>query len=145
PAAPQELNVMGRGPAQRLEVIPERTAIHAGGRDSTIIKIRAFDRWGHPATDDQLGIESSLGQVVRLEAKPDDDGVLVPGRVLPNPDLPANIHDQQEAQTGGQVVVPLEKGEARVRLVGPGQTGEARLHVVAGQLEAESTVRIISE
>ena len=146
PGQMQELTVVGRGPAQRLEVVPEKTAIHAGGRDSTVIKILAFDKWGHPASDDQVGIESSLGQLLRLEARADDDSaVLVPGTVVPNTDLPPEGRMNPEKPARGQLVVPLEQGTARVRLIGPGQTGEARLHVVAGQLEAESMVRIISE
>jgi uncharacterized repeat protein (TIGR01451 family) len=141
----QELTVIGRGPVQRLEVVPEKTAIQAGGRDSTIIKILAFDKWNNPANDNQVGIESSLGQLVRLEQKPDDDGVLVPGKVVSNADLPTDVRTRPEDEARGQLVVPMENGEASVRLVGPAQTGEARLHVVAGQLEMESMVRILPE
>lgn len=141
----QELTVIGRGPVQRLEVVPEKTAIQAGGRDSTVIKILAFDKWNNPANDSQVGIESSLGQLVRLEQKPDDDGVLVPGKVVPNADLSTDVRTRPEDQAHGQLVIPMENGEASVRLVGPAQTGEARLHVVAGQLEMESMVRILPE
>ena len=141
----QELTVIGRGPVQRLEVVPEKTAIQAGGRDSTIIKILAFDKWNNPANDNQVGIESSLGQLERLGPKPDDDGVLVPGKVVPGADLTADVPNLSEDQTHGQLVIPMENGEASVRLVGPAQAGEARLHVVAGQLEMESMVRILPE
>ena len=141
----QELTVIGRGPVQRLEVVPEKTAIEAGGRDSTIIRILAFDKWNNPANDNQVGIESSLGQLVRLKQRPDDDGVLVPGKVVPNADLPTDVGTRPEDQAHGQLVIPMENGEASVRLVGPAQTGEARLHVVAGQLEMESMVRILPE
>jgi uncharacterized repeat protein (TIGR01451 family) len=143
----QELTVIGRGPAQRLEVIPEKTAIQAGGRDSTIIKIRAFDKWGHPANDNQVAIESSLGQLVRLEPQPADNGaVIIPGKVVPNADLGLQKGPDVVVNQGtGSLVLPMENGETFVRLIGPGQTGEARLHIVAGKLEMESRVRILPE
>jgi uncharacterized repeat protein (TIGR01451 family)/fimbrial isopeptide formation D2 family protein len=141
----QELTVHGRGPAERLEVIPERSAIQAGGRDSTLITIRAFDKWGHPANDNQVGIETSLGELVRLVNKPtDSNGVLTSGVVVDNADLPLDVPlSKKENRT--QLVVQMDKGEAAVRLIGPGHTGDARLHVVAGKLEVESAVRILPE
>ena len=141
----QELTVIGRGPVQRLEIVPEKTAIQAGGRDSTIIKILAFDKWNNPANDNQVGIESSLGQLVRLKPGPDADGVLVPGKVVPSADLQTDVSTRPKDQARGELVIPMENGEASVQLVGPAQTGEARLHVVAGQLEMESLVRILPE
>jgi uncharacterized repeat protein (TIGR01451 family) len=155
PGQAQELTVMGRGPIQRLEVVPEKTAIQAGGRDSTIIKILAFDKWNHPADDNQVGIEASLGQLVRLSQQPGDDAVLVPGKVVANADLTTDVHSGPNLQIGpdgrtrsqprGQLIVQMENGEASVKLIGPAQPGEARLHVVAGQLEMESLVRILPE
>ncbi len=144
---PHELTVNGRGPAQRLEIVPEKTAIQAGGRDSTVVTIRAFDKWGHPANDNQVAIETSLGQLVRLQAAPStaDDGVVVTGKVVNNPDLPLNVRASQGKESRTQLVVPLENGEASVRFIGPGQTGDARLHVVAGKLELESIIRITPE
>ena len=144
---PHELTVNGRGPAHRLEIVPEKTAIQAGGRDSTIVTIRAFDKWGHPANDNQVAIETSLGQLSRLQTAltAGDDGVVVPGKVVTNPDLPLNVRTSPEKESRSQLVVPLENGEASVRLIGPGQTGDARLHVVAGKLELESIVRITPE
>jgi uncharacterized repeat protein (TIGR01451 family) len=150
PGTAQELTVMGRGPAQRLEVIPEKTAIHAGGRDSVIIKIVAFDKWDHPASDNQVGIETSLGQLERVDLDPqaagknDKGDVVVPGKVVTNTDLP-DVQADSENKSRGQLVLALDQGEARVRLIGPGEPGEARLHVVAGQLESESLIRVISE
>lgn len=125
--------------------MPEKTAIQAGGRDSTLIRIRAFDKWNNPATDGQVGIETSLGQLVRLEPDAADNGVLVPGKVVPNADLPTDVGTHAEDQNHGQVVIPMENGESSVRLVGPAHSGDARLHVVAGQLEAETVVRILAE
>ncbi len=142
----QELNVIGRGPAQRLEVVPEKTAIQAGGRDSTIIRIRAFDKWGNPANDNQVAIESSLGQLVRLDQQPTDNGVvIVPGKVVPNTDLGLQKAPDVVKQDTRSLVIAMENGESAVKLIGPGEIGEARLHVVAGKLEMESRVRILPE
>lgn len=148
--APQDFIVIGRGPAERLEVIPEKSAIHAGGRDSAIIKILAFDKWNNPASDGQVGIETSLGNLVRLDkpsAKPaaDDGGVLTAGSVINRPDLPIDPRANPEDRKDTQLVLSLDHGEARVRLIGPGEPGEARLHVLTGQIEAESLVRVVSE
>lgn len=145
PGQTQELTVIGRGPVQRLEVVPEKTAVQAGGRDSTIIKILAFDKWNHPANDNQVGIESTLGQLVRLQPQTDDDGLLVPGKVVANSDLPTEARGGPDGQMRGQLVVPMENGVATVKFIGPAQPGEARLHVVAGQLEVESVMRILPE
>jgi uncharacterized repeat protein (TIGR01451 family) len=144
---PQDLTVNGRGPAQRLEVVPEKTAIQSGGRDSTIIKIRVFDKWGNPANDNQIAIESSLGQLVRLAQQPaDNSAVILPGKVVPSADLGLQKGRPDVAKEGStSLVLPMENGEASVRLTGPGQIGEARLHVVAGKLEMESMVRILPE
>src|SRR6185312_14017586 len=145
----QEIAVIGRGPAQRLEVIPEKTAIHAGGRDSVVVKILAFDKWDHPANDNQVAIETSLGHFVKIESPSqpaaDDNGVLTAGTVVARPDLPLEARLSPEEPKRSELVLALDKGEARVRLVGPGEPGDARLHVLTGQIEAESLVRIVSE
>jgi len=39
--------------------------IQSGGSDSTIVRVKAFDQWGNPALDGQVGIETSLGQLMR--------------------------------------------------------------------------------
>ena len=146
PGTPQEIVAIGRGPIERLEVVPEKTAIQAGGRDSTLIKVRAFDKWGHPASDGQVGIETSLGQLLRMgpQAAADDD-IIVPGKIVPTSDLTTHVGPQPRDQARGQLIVPTENGEATVKLIGPAQPGDARLHVVAGQLEMESLVRILPE
>jgi len=144
PGTPQEIIAIGRGPIERLEVVPEKTAIQAGGRDSTLIKVRAFDKWGHPASDSQVGIETSLGQLLRMGPQAAADDVIVPGKVVPSTDLSA-VSPQLKDQPRSQLIVPMENGEASVKLIGPAQPGDARLHVVAGQLEMESLVRILPE
>jgi uncharacterized repeat protein (TIGR01451 family) len=144
--AAQDLIVIGRGPAHRLEVVPEKTAIRAGGRDSAVVKILAFDKWNNPASDNRVAVETSLGHLSSLETLPNDDGGIIgAGIVVTSPDLPLDVRTNPEERKPSQLIIPMEKGEARVRLIGPGEPGDARLHVLAGQLEAESLIRIISE
>jgi hypothetical protein len=113
------------------------------------VKILAFDKWNHPASDNQVAIETSLGHLVKLEKPsqppPDDGGVLTAGTVVARPDLSIDARTSPEEPKPSQLVLALDKGEARVRLVGPGEPGDARLHVLTGQLEAESIVRIVAE
>ncbi len=144
PGQSSELTVIGRGPIQRLEVVPDKTAIHAGNRDSTIIRIKAFDKWNNPANDNQIGIETSLGELMRVENQSDAD-LLLPGKLVASADLPPDVGRQTQDRKRGQLVIPMEDGEASVKLVSPAQPGEARLHVVAGKLEMESMVRILPE
>ncbi len=65
----QELMVLGRGPTKRLEIIPEKREIQTGGRDSTTLRVRAFDQWGSPAADDQVALETSAGELLRTDRK----------------------------------------------------------------------------
>src|SRR5882724_9871366 len=39
----QEIMIMGRGPAKRLQVSSDRAAIEGGGSDSTVVRVKAFD------------------------------------------------------------------------------------------------------
>ncbi|MCA1628341.1 MAG: hypothetical protein LC742_10310, partial [Acidobacteria bacterium] len=41
-----EQTVYGRGPARRLEIVPAKREVQAGGRDATLVTVRAFDQWG---------------------------------------------------------------------------------------------------
>ena len=65
-AQSQNLTVMGRGPATRLEIVTDKKEIQSGGRDSTIVRVKAFDQWGNPAASGQVGIQVSAGRLLRL-------------------------------------------------------------------------------
>ena len=142
----QEQTVMGRGPVERLEIVPERTSIQAGGRDSTVVKIRALDRWGHPAADGQIAVESSLGQLSKLDGKPVAE---IPAAAASTPSMANSLSRAQDdttpAKAQSQLLLSLAGGEAIVKLVGAGAAGEARLHATTGEIEAQSAVRVISE
>src|SRR5207247_10510851 len=45
----EELVVMGRGPARRLELVSEKSEIQSGGNDSTIVRVTACAPWRNPA------------------------------------------------------------------------------------------------
>ena len=134
----QEIKVLGRGPATRLEIVAEKTEVQSGGNDSTTLRVKTFDQWGNPALDGQVGIETSLGQLRQL-----DDELNQP----PVKSLAANAGQREESndQIGGRLLVQTSGGEATVKLAGTGAPGSARLHAQAGQIEAEGQVRIISE
>jgi uncharacterized repeat protein (TIGR01451 family) len=139
-----ELTVMGRGPARRVEIVPEATEIQAGGRSSTMVRVRAFDQWNNPALDSQVAFETSAGQLLgandipgelKRETKRDDKSN--------NSTEPVSLEQGVQLQT--EMVVQLENGEALLKLTGSGTPGEARLHAQVGQSEALASVRITPE
>lgn len=142
PGKSAEIMVMGRGPAMHLQIVSEKSEIQSGGSDSTIVRVKALDEWNNPALDGQVGIETSSGQLVRLNEKSEAPAL--------RPTPPANMSNlanspERPNQTGSQLIVQLENGEAVLKLIGSGAPGEARLHAETGQLTAEERVRITSE
>jgi uncharacterized repeat protein (TIGR01451 family) len=135
----RELTVLGRGPAKRLEVIPDKTQVQAGGRDSSMLHIRAFDQWGNPAADDQVAVETSSGGLWHI----DQDSAAPAGRMQPA-GAAAELHDKTD-NGQGQIMISLVRGEATVKLIGSGAPGEARLRAQMGQIEAASKVLITPE
>jgi uncharacterized repeat protein (TIGR01451 family) len=137
-----ELSVMGRGAARRLEIVADRSEIQSGGSDSTMVRVKAFDEWGNPALDGEAGIETSLGQLQRLNT----ESIASIGSKEPQP-LSAGAANplQPVGTTGSQLVVQLEGGQASLKLSSSGSPGEARLHAQTGQLEAQGQVHIMSE
>jgi uncharacterized repeat protein (TIGR01451 family) len=147
----EELMVMGRGPARRLEIVPEKTEIQADGRDVSLVRVRAFDEWGHPAADGSVGIETSTGNLQR----PDSDKTEANAASKRAEATAATRHEgagvvdmmpsEMANQPNTQVVVTLTNGEAVVKLTAAGAPGEARLRAQLGDEEAKASVRIIPE
>jgi uncharacterized repeat protein (TIGR01451 family) len=147
PGRTVEMDVMGPGPAKRIEVVTERNEISAGGRDATTVRIRAFDEWGNPAMSGQIAVEVSLGRL--------------PGRKGETPEAPiqnANLNapllagEGLEPATGGQngagtrqQIVTIEQGEATLQLVGEGAPGNAEIVARAGDVQGRGRVRIMPE
>jgi uncharacterized repeat protein (TIGR01451 family) len=138
PGNAAEIKVLGRGPARRLELNAEKTEIQSGGSDVTNIRVKAFDQWGSPALDGQVGIETSLGQLRLLN----DESKEPPAKT---PTTSAALRDKPLDQNGSRLLMQTVDGEATVRLIGTGAPGEARLHATTGQTEAAGSVRITSE
>lgn len=137
PGRTVEINIIGRGPARRLEVVSEKSEIESGGSDSTVVRVKAVDQWGNPALDGQLGVETSLGQLMRI-----NDDAKSASLQASAPSGPAL---GQPKSVGTQLVVQFEKGEALFKLVGSGAPGEARLHAQTGDIQADGQVRITAE
>jgi uncharacterized repeat protein (TIGR01451 family) len=144
PGRTVEMSVMGRGPARRVEIVPEATEIQAGGRASTLVRVRAFDQWNNPALDDQVAFETSAGQLLgandtpgelKRETRRDDKSN--------NATEPVSV--EQGVQLQSEMIVQLENGEALLKLTGSGAPGEALLHAQIGQSEARASVRITPE
>ena len=140
----RELTVLGRGPATRLEVVPDKAHVQAGGRDSITLHIRAFDQWGNPAADDQVAVETTAGGLWRIDQEPKPVEAHA-SKVLPASDSNSAELNGKEENGQGQLIVSLVQGEATVKLIGSGAPGEARLHAQMGQIEAESKVLITPE
>jgi hypothetical protein len=145
----RELTVLGRGQAKRLEVVPEKTQVQAGGRDSITLRIRAFDQWGNPAADDQVAIETSAGELRRLDQESEIKAPEVQSASDPNSArslLGVTTGPNGKVENGqGQIMVSMVQGEAVVKLIGSGAPGEARLRAQMGQIEALSKVLITPE
>jgi uncharacterized repeat protein (TIGR01451 family) len=133
-----EINVMGRGPARRLDIIADKTEIQSGGNDFTLVHVKMLDQWGNPALDGQVGIDTSSGQLMRDgEVKTEASNALAAHN--------AQTGEPAANQTGSQLVLQTEKGEAVAKLIGSGSPGEAKLKAQTGEFEATAQVHIGSE
>lgn len=143
-ARTEELTVMGRGPVRRLEIVPEASEVQSGGRDSVVVRVRAFDQWNNPAADDQVAINTSEGRLLTAETVAQIEKPRTPqANQASNVDVPQNVEENN--QPSRQAFVRLENGEAVLKLIGEGAPGEAELMAKAGQTEAQATVRITPE
>ncbi|HYR74604.1 MAG TPA: hypothetical protein VEM96_02065 [Pyrinomonadaceae bacterium] len=141
PGRTEEIIVIGRGPARRLQLVSEKSEIESGGNDFTIVHVKALDQWGNPALDGQLGVETSLGQLMRTNDEAKSAALSSTAPTGPPGGPPAG----QQKSVGTQLVVQFEGGEALFKLVGSGAPGEARLHAETGEIRADGQVRIIAE
>ena len=143
-----ELEVRGRGPARRLEIESERGELRAGGRDSALLRVRAFDQWGQPAADGQVAITTTSGSLLRS----DDDILGMTGGAGQAPAGAAAEHDRLATGQAGaerarqqQLVLSLRGGEAVVRLASDNAPGAAEVRAKLGEIEAAKTLRFTAE
>ncbi|MDQ1612401.1 MAG: large repetitive protein [Pyrinomonadaceae bacterium] len=141
-----ELNVAGRGPARRLEITPERDELQAGGRDSAVIRVRAFDQWNNPAADGQVAVATSLGHFLRPDGT---DAATAKDARHTTRDKSLELTEEIAAEnlnaTLREVVLSLRGGEATVRLVSDNTAGVAQLQAQAGDITTERRLRFTAE
>jgi uncharacterized repeat protein (TIGR01451 family) len=135
---PVDFVVMGRGPARRLELAAEREELQAGGRDSVLVRVRAFDEWGSPAADGLVGLSTTGGYFERVQAEPQEALQAGGGERF---GAPSGEQNQQPSQ----LALTLRNGEAVARLVSGGAVGQAELLARAGEVEAERRLRFTAE
>jgi trimeric autotransporter adhesin len=159
PAKSVEVTAYGRGPARRVEVSADKREVSAGGRDSTTIRVRAFDQWNHPAADGSVAIQASAGRLVRLEetkAAGDAPDKQRPSAAAPNDAAAdANAADANDAAkpsageapdaASTQQVVSLVGGEGRVLFVAGSAPGAAVIEATTGAAEGRREVRVTPE
>lgn len=138
----EELTVMGRGPARRIEIVPEKTELQANGRDVSLVRVRAFDEWGNPAADGQVGIEASAGSLEPLDKEKTETPATIPNERRNALD---GALTETANQPNTQLVVALAGGEAAVKLRASGAPGEARLRAQLNDQEARASVRLTTE
>ncbi|HYO64113.1 MAG TPA: SdrD B-like domain-containing protein [Pyrinomonadaceae bacterium] len=140
-----EVVVYGRGPAKRLEVVAEKNQLSAGGRDSTLLRVRAFDQWGHPAADSAVAVKTTAGRLLAREEQtsaPAQNNARTP-TLGGNANLPATA--EESAQGVSEQVVQLTRGEGVLLLVADNNTGAAEISATTGTLDARTEVRITPE
>jgi uncharacterized repeat protein (TIGR01451 family) len=155
-----ELTAYGRGPAKRLEIVPEKLELSAGGRDSTLVRVRAFDQWGHPAADGSVALAVSSGRLMRVDEiaadgsrnsqaveraaeaalKQNDGATRVGSLNQSEPDV-----QSKDVESPSEQIVPLVGGEGRAVLVADNAPGSAEIRATTGAVEAERRVRITPE
>jgi uncharacterized repeat protein (TIGR01451 family) len=136
-----EMIVYGRGPAKRLEIVPEKSELQASGRDSMRVRVRALDEWGHPAADSQVAVETSAGRLVLTE----DERTPALALTGANINAPNNAVAEQVNANTQQQVVSLVGGEAVVALIADNTAGETKLKATLGNVNAEGRVRFTPE
>lgn len=151
-----ELTVLGRGPATRLEVLTDKKEIQSGGRDSTVVRVRAYDAWGNPAVGGQVGLQVSAGRLLRADEQPtkpeaNPDGSKEAAEKLRSPLIGAGAEPvngfsaEQVNATNRQQILALDNGEATIELIGEGQPGNAEIRAFSGDLQANSLIRFTPE
>ena len=144
----EEIKVWGRGSAVRLEVVPAKTEVQAGGREAVKVEIRAFDEWGHPAADGQVAIETSAGRIIAPQNTNHAATETEKGKFSTNRNNVNDVENNQQAVSAArhrQQTVSLVGGVATVQLVGDASAETANLKAVAGRNEAKTQIRFTPE
>jgi uncharacterized repeat protein (TIGR01451 family) len=147
PGRAAALTVYGRGAAHRFEITTERGELQAGGRDSMVVSVRAFDERGNPAADGVVGLSTSGGYFEREAAdvkSPDDKAA--DGKKESRDLRTAEEFAAEKANTQPtQVVLNLRGGVATARLFSAAAPGQGELVAKAGEMEVKERVRFTAE
>jgi uncharacterized repeat protein (TIGR01451 family) len=150
---PDDITVMGRGPARRIEIVTESKTLRAGEKDALVASIRAFDEWDNPALDGLVAIEGTNVLVKSLDGATSSEE-LKPSAYSGLPSLDGKTADltrqpvpavRQINDLRSQLGIPLKDGEARIKLVAPGTPAIGHVKVVMLQAVAELELRILAE
>ncbi len=160
PGKSSELIVLGRGSVRRLEIAPARAELQADGRDETLVRVRGFDQWNHPAADSQVSVATSNGHLLLLVNEA-DSGTATSANAAHHAADAQDTHAAHDAnQTGGvdhsvegigaatlirQQLLNLRGGEAIVRLVADNAAGLAEVQAQTGDIYAKGQVRFTAE
>jgi uncharacterized repeat protein (TIGR01451 family) len=153
-----EVTAYGRGPAKRLEIVTDKAELSAGGRDSTTVRVRAFDQWNHPAADGSVALTASSGHLLRVDDKAADGTqkekvaderrasvvALNDGAAGAGEGGSADVPATQNAQVSEQIV-PLVGGEGRAVLVADNAPGASEIHATTGAVEVKREIRVTPE
>jgi hypothetical protein len=139
-----ELTAYGRGPAKRLEIVADKPELSAGGRDRTILRVRAFDQWGRPAADGSVALEVSDGRLLRLA---EQEGVSTDEKKdeKKNDGLDSQLPERTAQANARQQIVPLTAGEGRVLFVAGNEPGETEVKATTGAVETKRQMRVTPE
>jgi uncharacterized repeat protein (TIGR01451 family) len=148
-----ELNLLGRGPVKRIEIVTERKELTSGGKDSMLATIRAWDQWNNPALAGLVAIEATNVLVMPLDGVARVDSETGPAYSnSPSLDrnerdfarqLPANATQVNDEKS--KMRIALNGGEAIIKLVAPGTATTAHLKVIMLQSVGELDVRVVAE
>jgi uncharacterized repeat protein (TIGR01451 family) len=142
-----EVTAYGRGPAKRLEIVSDKAELSAGGRDSTVLRVRAFDQWNHLAADGSVALAVSAGRLVRVDEGVADKNQNSSDKSDKTNESGVDVPENPEAKNvpSTEQIIPLVGGEGRVILVSDNTPGAAEIHATTGAVEGRSQVRVTPE
>ena len=141
------INVYGRGPAKKLEIISDKREIQASGRDSTRLVVKAFDQWGNPAQDDLVMIQTSAGSLITPDEYAQNRQAARNEKIVIGEGLTSTggIGNEQSQELTRQQKIKIKNGIGLVRLLSDTKIGVAKINGFLGESKAETNVQFVSE
>ena len=143
---PGEISLYGRGPADRFEIVSERKELQASGRDSTEVSIRAFDKWGNPAQDGSIMIQTSAGRFLNPDGESVKSNREITKGISKSDLIPTDGKTSEQVNNNShQQMVSLVNGVGSIKLLSDNKPGTAKIVAAQGQVEAELDIRFTTE